>query len=73
MKIFDNLLIKMKNKYFWLSLVSLIIILLDDLGINLNFDLEGISNTILSIMVLLGIINDNGIDKNQNGIDDRLE
>ena len=73
MKIFDNLLIKMKNKYFWISLISLIIILLDDLGINLNFDIEGISNTILSIMVLLGIINDNGNDKNNNGIDDNLE
>ena len=69
----DNLKIKMKNKYFWLSLTSLGILLCEQLGIDIKIDLNEIMSTILSILVLLGIINDNGTDKNNNGIDDRLE
>ena len=60
---FHNLKIKMKNKYFWVSLISLCILLLHQLGIDIDLDIDGISGTILSILVLLGIINDNGEEK----------
>lgn len=70
---FENLKIKLRNKYFWVSLISLVLLLLEQLNINIDIDINAISSTILSILVLLGIINDNGYDKNNNGIDDRLE
>ena len=57
---FQNLKYKMKNKYFWISLISLSMLLLNQLGIEIDLDIDGISGTILSILVLLGIINDNG-------------
>ena len=53
---------RLKNKYFWASLLSLLIILLDQLGIQLPFDINAISGTLLSIAVLLGIIVDNGTE-----------
>lgn len=57
---FQNLKTKMKNKYFWISLISLCVLLLKQLGLEINLDIDGISGTILSILVVLGIINDNG-------------
>ena len=51
---------RLKNKYFWVSLLSLLVILLDQLGIQLPFDINAIGGTLLSIAVLLGIIVDNG-------------
>ena len=51
---------RLKNKYFWVSLLSLLVILLDQLGIKLPFDLSAISGTLLSMAVLLGIVVDNG-------------
>ena len=51
---------RLKNKYFWVSLLSLLVILLDQLGIQLPFDINDIGGTLLSIAVLLGIIVDNG-------------
>ena len=53
---------RFKNKYFWVSLLSLLIILLDQLGIQLPFDINAIGGTLLSIAVLLGIIVDNGTE-----------
>lgn len=53
---------RLKNKYFWVSLLSLLIILLDQLGIQLPFDINAIGGTLLSIAVLLGIIVDNGTE-----------
>lgn len=53
---------RLKNKYFWVSLLSLLVILLDQLGIQLPFDINAISGTLLSIAVLLGIIVDNGTE-----------
>lgn len=50
---------RLKNKYFWVSLLSLLVILLDQLGIQLPFDINAIGGTLLSIAVLLGIIVDN--------------
>ena len=53
---------RLKNKYFWVSLLSLLVILLDQLGIQLPFDINAISGTLLSMAVLLGIIVDNGTE-----------
>ena len=53
---------RFKNKYFWVSLLSLLVILLDQLGIQLPFDINAISGTLLSMAVLLGIIVDNGTE-----------
>ena len=52
---------RLKNKYFWVSFLSLTVILLDQLGIQLPFDINAIGGTLLSMAVLLGIIVDNGI------------
>ena len=51
---------RLRNKYFWVSMLSLIVLLLDQLGIKLPIDINEIGGTILSIAVLLGIIVDNG-------------
>ena len=51
---------RLKNKYFWVSLLSLIVMLLKQLNVDLPFDINEIGGTILSIAVLLGIIVDNG-------------
>lgn len=53
---------RLRNKYFWVSFVSLIVILLNQLGIELPFDLNAISGTLLAMAVLLGIVVDNGSD-----------
>ena len=41
-------------------MLSLVVLLLDQLGIELPVDINGIGGTILSMAVLLGIIVDNG-------------
>ena len=51
---------RLRNKYFWVSFVALTVILLEQLGIALPFDLNAISGTLLSMAVLLGIVVDNG-------------
>ena len=51
---------RLRNKYFWVSMLSLIVLLLDQLGIELPVDINAIGGTILSMAVLLGIIVDNG-------------
>ena len=51
---------RLRNKYFWVSMLSLIVLLLNQLGINLPVDINEIGGTILSMAVLLGIIVDNG-------------
>ena len=53
---------RLKNKYFWISFISLVVLLLDQLGIILPFDLSAISGTLLSMAVLLGIVVDNGTE-----------
>lgn len=55
-----NIKQRLRNKYFWISFVSLTVLLLEQLGIVLPFDLNSISGTLLSMAVLLGIIVDNG-------------
>ena len=51
---------RLRNKYFWVSMLSLVVLLLNQLGINLPVDINEIGGTILSMAVLLGIIVDNG-------------
>ena len=51
---------RFRNKYFWVSMLSLVVLLLDQLGIKLPIDINEIGGTILSMAVLLGIIVDNG-------------
>ena len=53
---------RLKNKYFWISFISLVVLLLDQLGIEPPFDLSAISGTLLSMAVLLGIVVDNGTE-----------
>ena len=58
MKLYINA--RLRNKYFWVSMLSLVVLLLDQLGIKLPIDINEIGGTILSMAVLLGIIVDNG-------------
>ena len=51
---------RLRNKYFWVSMLSLVVLLLDQLEIKLPIDINAIGGTILSMAVLLGIIVDNG-------------
>ena len=58
---------RLRNKYFWVSMLSLVVLLLDQLGIKLPVDINEIGGTILSIAVLLGIIVDNGSEGFSDG------
>ena len=58
---------RLKNKYFWISFISLVVMLLEQLGIKLPFDLNAISGTMLSMAVLLGIVVDNGSEGFSDG------
>ena len=51
---------RLRNKYFWVSFMALVVMLLQQLGIDLPFDINAISGTLLSMAVLLGIVVDNG-------------
>ena len=51
---------RLRNKYFWISMLSLVVLLLNQLGVQLPFDINEIGGTLLSMAVLLGIIVDNG-------------
>ena len=51
---------RLRNKYFWVSMLSLVVLLLDQLGIKLPININEIGGTILSMAVLLGITVDNG-------------
>ena len=53
---------RLRNKYFWVSMLSLVVLLLDQLGIKLPIDINEIGGTILSMAVLLGIVVDNGTE-----------
>lgn len=51
---------RLRNKYFWVSFMALVVMLLQQLGIDLPFDINAIGGTLLSMAVLLGIVVDNG-------------
>ena len=58
---------RLKNKYFWVSFLSLVVLLLDQLGIQSPIDINAIGGTILSMAVLLGIVVDNGTEGFSDG------
>ena len=60
---------RLRNKYFWVSMLSLVVLLLDQLGIKLPVNINEIGGTILSIAVLLGII----VDNSSEGFSDKDE
>ena len=60
---------RLRNKYFWVSMLSLVVLLLDQLGIKLLVDINEIGGTILSMAVLLGII----VDNSSEGFSDKDE
>ncbi len=60
---------RLKNKWFWVSFISLVVMLLEQLGITLPFDLNAISGTILSMAVLLGVV----VDTSSAGLSDKTE
>ena len=60
---------RLRNKYFWISMLSLVVLLLDQLGIKLPIDINEIGGTILSMAVLLGII----VDNSSEGFSDKDE
>ena len=60
---------RLRNKYFWVSMLSLVVLLLDQLGIKLPVDINEIGGTVLSIAVLLGII----VDNSSEGFSDKYE
>lgn len=57
---------RLRNKYFWVSFVSLLVILLEQVGVKLPIDLNAISGTVLSMAVLLGIV----VDTSTDGLND---
>ena len=60
---------RLRNKYFWVSMLSLVVLLLDQLGIKLPVDINEVGGTILSMAVLLGII----VDNSSEGFSDKDE
>ena len=60
---------RLRNKYFWASMLSLVVLLLNQLGIKLPVNINEIGGTILSIAVLLGII----VDNSSEGFSDKDE
>lgn len=54
---------QMRSKYFWLSLVSLVILLFQQLGLNiLPANTQEVANTALTILVAMGILNNNNTE-----------
>lgn len=55
-----NLKQQIKNKYFWMSIVSLIILTIKEFKINIIPDnFESYIDSILTILVTMGILNNN--------------
>ena len=53
-----NMKLRYKQRWFWVGLFSLLFLLAQQLGLKLPENISAIVNTILSILTLLGIIND---------------
>ncbi|GAB6764666.1 hypothetical protein BOVMAS17_04880 [Streptococcus uberis] len=54
-----NWSLRLQSKYFWVALISLIVLLSQQLGFDIfPKNWEEVLNTVLSIMILLGVIND---------------
>lgn len=57
---------RLTNKTFWVALTSALILLSQQLGVQLPENIAEITNTVLSIVVILGIV----IDPTTPGIGD---
>lgn len=54
-----NWSLRLQSKYFWVALISLIVLLSQQLGFDIfPKNWEEVLNTVLSILILLGVIND---------------
>lgn len=54
-----NLKLRLQHKAFWVALVSLVVLLSQQLGVKIfPENIADITNTILAIGVLVGVIND---------------
>lgn len=61
---------RLTNKTFWVAIVSAIVLLTQQLGVNIfPSNWADILNTILTILILLGII----VDTSTTGISDKQE
>lgn len=57
-----NLKEQMKNKYFWLSIGSTFIMLLQLFGVEVPSNYQEAINLILGLLVTLGILNNNNTE-----------
>ena len=54
-----NWKVRLRNKTFWLTLVPLLVLLTQQLGLNwVPENWESIFNTVMEILIVVGIIND---------------
>lgn len=54
-----NWSLRLQSKFFWVALISLIVLLTQQLGFDIfPKNWEEVLNTVLSILILLGVIND---------------
>lgn len=61
-----NLKKQIKDKYFWVSVVSLIVLTAQTFDFTcLPKDFEGTMNSLLTVFVGLGILNNNGYEYNE--------
>lgn len=61
---------RLRNKTFWVSMISAVILLIQQLGLNIippNY--ADVVNTVLSILVMLGIV----VDTSTPGISDQTK
>ena len=55
-----NLKEQIHNKFFWMSIVSLIILIAQQFGLDfIHADFQVFANSVLTILVGMGILNDN--------------
>lgn len=68
-----NWKLRLQSKYFWVALISLIVLLTQQLGFDIfPKNWEEVLNTVLSILILLGVINDPttaGINDSEQAMD----
>ncbi|WP_283572507.1 phage holin [Streptococcus agalactiae] len=68
-----NWKLRLQSKFFWVALISLIVLLTQQLGFDIfPKNWEEVLNTVLSILILLGVINDPttaGINDSEQAMD----
>ena len=65
-----NLKARLTNKTFWVAIVSAIVLLTQQLGIDIfPSNWADILNTVLTILIILGVV----VDTSTDGINDKLD